>query len=92
MERNDNMKNKETNLIKVLQDLINGKSVTFADYRVSNPNQYFKTIKDNGIVLIELWKRNQNNNGKHLLRSLKQELDNKQKAKKYLQRLQHKAL
>jgi len=76
------MKNRKTNLINILQDLINGKSVTFADYNVSNPNQYFRTIKNNGIELIEKWRANQNNRGRHLLRSLKKDLENMERAKK----------
>jgi len=83
--------NKTSNLIKILTDLIEGKSVTALDYHVSNANQYFKTIKDNGIELVEKWIKNRHNVGRTKLRTLNHELDNMTKAKNYLFRLQNKA-
>ena len=83
--------NKKTNLVNILTDLIEGKSVTALDYHVSNANQYFKTIKDNGIELLEKWIKNSQSIGQTKLRSLSPHVDNVQKAKTYLLSLQHKA-
>jgi len=81
--------NKTQTTIKILKDLIKGKKVTSHDYNfVINPNQYFKPIKDNGIILIEKLIKERNN---LKLRSLHRDLDNVQKAKTYLLYLQHKA-
>ena len=85
------LNNKTSNLIKILSDLIEGKSVTALDYHVSNANQYFKTIKDSGIELVEQWIANTHNRGRTKLRTLSHELENIQKAKDYLFNLQHKA-
>lgn len=82
--------NKTSNLINILTDLIEGKSVTSLDYHVSNANQYFKTIKDNGIELLEKWINNSHNRGKTKLRTLIDDNTNMQRAKKYLLSLKHK--
>ncbi|CAA6805365.1 MAG: Unknown protein [uncultured Sulfurovum sp.] len=80
------MKNKRTILTTILHELINGKSVTSIDTRASNTNQYFKTIKDHGIVLVEESNPNPHNNGRHKSRTLKNEPENIQRAKDFLQK------
>lgn len=79
---------KTTNLITILHDLINGKCVTSIDTRASNTNQYFKTIKDHGIILVEEWKPNKHNRGKHKERSLNLDPQNLNRAKTFLSKLQ----
>ena len=81
------MKKKTTHQIIILQELLNGNSVTSIDAIASNRNQYFKHIKKQGIELIEVWRPNINNSGRHKERSLHQTIKNIEKAKKYLLRL-----
>lgn len=78
------MKNKTSNLIVILQELLDGKSVTSIDAICSNRNQYFRTIKKKNIELIEVWKPNFYNKGQHKERRLFQSIDNINRAKKYL--------
>jgi len=53
-----------------------------------NSNQYFSTIKNNGIALVEVWKPNITNAGRHKERSLHQTIENITRAEKYLKSLQ----
>ena len=53
-----------------------------------NSNQYFAILKKHGIELVEVWKPNLTNAGKHKERSLHQTIDNIERAKKYLEALQ----
>jgi len=80
--------NRKSNLITILHDLIHGQKLTSRDRDSSNTNQYFKTIKDNGIELVEEWKPNQHNQGRHKLRSLHRDPDNVTRAKNYLLKLE----
>ena len=82
--------NRKSNLTKILHDLIQGQKLTSIDRNSSNTNQYFKTIKDNGIHLVEEWKPNQENQGRHKERSLHRDHDNVTRAKKFLLRLENK--
>ncbi|WP_419677626.1 hypothetical protein ACN2EN_08210 [Aliarcobacter lanthieri] len=81
------MNNKTTHLINILTQLLEGKKLSSIDIRASNSNQYFCTIKNNGIELIEVTKPNLTNKGYHLERRLNLSDDNLRKAKKYLDRL-----
>ena len=68
--------------------LLAGQKVVSRDRLMSNTNQYFGTIKKHGIELVEVWKPNLTNAGKHKERSLHQTIGNIDKAKKYLEALQ----
>ena len=68
--------------------LLAGEKVVSRDRLASNANQYFGTIKKHGIELVEVWKPNLTNAGRHKERSLHQTLDNIERAKKYLESLQ----
>lgn len=81
------MQIKSTHLISTLEYLINGKRLSSIDINASNSNQYFCTIKNNGIELIEVRKPNLTNSGYHLERRLNQTQKNLEKAKDYLERL-----
>ena len=52
-----------------------------------NSNQYFSKIKKHGIELVEVWTPNLDRPGRHLERSLHQDRDNIERAKKYLDAL-----
>lgn len=81
------MQNNSTHLITILQELLNRKRLSSIDIIASNSNQYFCTIKNNGIELIEVRKPNLTNKGHHLERRLNLTDENIKKAKKYLNRL-----
>ena len=68
--------------------LLNGEAVTSIDQLASNSNQYFGTIKKHGIELVEVWKPNLTNAGRHKERSLHQTLENIERARNYLEALQ----
>ena len=68
--------------------LLNGEAVTSIDQLASNSNQYFVTIKKHGIELVEVWKPNLTNAGKHKERSLHQTIENIKRAENYLKKLQ----
>ncbi len=70
--------------------LLAGKKVVAEDSLASNANQYFRTIKKHGVELVEVWKPNITNAGRHKERSLYQTLENIDRAKKYLESLQKK--
>lgn len=79
---------KSSHIIIMLKQLLNGEVLTSIDRLASNSNQYFKTIKGNGIALVEVWTPNLTNSGRHKERSLHQTIDNIKRAKKYLESLQ----
>ena len=79
---------KSSHIITILRQLLNGDAMSSNDMMASNSNQYFKTIKENGIALVEVWTPNLTNSGRHKERSLHQAIDNIKRAKKYLESLQ----
>lgn len=81
------MNNKTTHLINILTQLLESKKLSSIDIRASNSNQYFCTIKNNGIELIEVMKPNLTNRDYHLERRLNLSDDNLNKAKQYLDKL-----
>lgn len=81
------MNNKTTHLINIFTQLLEGKRLSSLDIKASNSNQYFCTIKNNGIELIEVMKPNLTNRGYHLERRLNPSDNNLKKAKKYLDKL-----
>ena len=81
-------KEKTSHLIRILKQLLEGKIVTSIDSKASNTNQYFRTIKKHGIALVEVWKPNLTNSGRHKERSLHQTIENIELAKNYLYKLQ----
>jgi len=74
-------------LIIALKELLDGKTLSGIP-NAKNSNQYFATIKKHGIELVEGWKPNLINNGRHKERSLHQTLENIERAKRYLESLQ----
>ena len=83
------MKNtKTTHLATILKELLDGKKMKSSDQFIVNANQYFGTIKKHGIELVEVWKPNLLNSGRHKERSLHQTIENIKKAEKYLLSLQ----
>jgi hypothetical protein len=76
-----------SHLVSILTDLVNGKKLASIDIRASNSNQYFCTIKNNGVELIEVRRPNLTNKGNHLERRLNLTADNLEKAKDYLEKL-----
>ena len=82
------MKNtKSSHLITTLKLLIEGKALSSIP-NAKNFNQYPRTIKLHGIELVEVWKPNLLNGGRHKERSLHQTIENIERAKKYLESLQ----
>lgn len=81
------MQVKSTHTINILTQLIEGKSLCSSDIMASNSNQYFNQIKNNNVELIEVWKPNIKNAGKHKERSLKQTEENIKRANDYLNSL-----
>jgi len=84
------MENKTSHIIEILNMLLNGKTLTASDYIASNSNQYFGTIKKQGIELVEVWENNRFNKGKHKVRRLNQSIENIKRAEDYLKRLKAK--
>jgi hypothetical protein len=78
---------KSSHLINILSDLLEGQRLASMDIRASNSNQYFCTIKNNGIELIEVTKPNLTNKGHHLERRLNTSDENVEKAKMYFDQL-----
>lgn len=78
---------KSSHLINTLNSLLEGKRMSSMDIKASNSNQYFCTIKNNGIELIEVRKPNLTNSNHHLQRRLNPSNENIKRAKKYLNRL-----
>lgn len=81
------MSTKSSNLITILKQLLDGEAVTSIDRLASNSNQYFRTIKLNGIELVGVWKPNLTNSGQHKERRLHQTIDNIKRAEAYLRSL-----
>ncbi|RXJ93768.1 hypothetical protein CRV00_09915 [Malaciobacter molluscorum] len=81
------MNTKTTHLINIINGLLKGNRLSSIDIKASNSNQYFCTIKNNGIELIEVKKPNLTNKGYHLERRLNLTQKNINKAKKYLHKL-----
>lgn len=79
---------KSSNLITILIQLLNGETVTSIDRFASNSNQYFRTIKQNGIELVEVWKPNLTNSGRHKERRLHRTIENIKRTEDYLKKLQ----
>ena len=79
---------KSSHIITILKLLLAGETVKSSDRLASNSNQYFSTIKKNSIELVEVWKPNLTNIGRHKERSLHQTIRNIERAKKYLKALQ----
>jgi len=79
--------NRTSTMIYTLAQLIEGKTLTSMDINVVNAPQYFCTIKNNGIELIEVSKPNLLNRGHHLERRLNPSDENVEKAKNYLDKL-----
>lgn len=84
------METKTSHIIVALQELLNGKLITSIDSIASNRNQYFGTIKKQGIELIEVWENNRFNSGKHKVRRLNQSLENIKRTENYLKKLKGK--
>jgi len=81
------MENRKTSyLIIALTKLLNGERLSFIE-GAKNSNQYFYTIKNKGIELIEVEVPNLTNRGNHLERILNQTDENIKLAKAYLARL-----
>lgn len=81
------MNTRSSYLIIALKRLLNGEKLTSIK-GAKNSNQYFNTIKKYGIELVEVWKPNLTNSGRHKERSLHQTIENIKRAKKYLEALQ----
>jgi hypothetical protein len=80
---------KSSYLIITLQKLLNEKKLSNVE-GAKNSNQYFCTIKNNSIELIEVWKPNLTNRGRHLERRLNLTDENIKKTKNYLKQLKGK--
>ena len=78
---------KNTHTITILTLLLEGKTLSSNDMFVSNSNQYFVQIKKQGIELIEVWRPNTTNKGKHKERRLHQNKRNIERARRYLKKL-----
>jgi len=83
------MANRKTSyLIIALTRLLKGETLSCID-GAKNSNQYFCTIKNKGIELIEVEVPNLITRGNHLERRLNLTSENIELAKKYLERLKH---
>jgi len=81
------MENRKTSyLIIALTRLLDGDRLSFVE-GAKNSNQYFCTIKNKGIELIEVEMPNLTNRGNHLERRLNLTNENIELAQKYLERL-----
>lgn len=78
---------KSSYLIIALNKLLDGKSLSYIE-NAKNSNQYFCTIKNHGIELIEVSKPNLTNRGYHLDRRLNLTAENIERAENYLYSLQ----
>lgn len=76
-----------SHIITIMQELLNGGISSSMDAIASNRNQYYGTIKKQGIELIEIWKPNLTNRGRHKERSLHQTIENIKRAEAYLNKL-----
>ena len=80
-------KAKTSHLITTLKLLLEGKALSSLP-NAKNFNQYPRIIKRQGIELVEVWKPNLTNGGRHKERSLHQTIENIERAKQYLYELQ----
>ena len=71
----------------ILLRLLNGEKMASIDTEYANSNQYYVQIKKQGIELIEVWKDNKTNSGRHKERWLNTTVENIQKAKDLLKLL-----
>ena len=78
---------KSTHIIAILKELLNGEVSTSIDSKASNRNQYYSTIKKHGVELIEVWKPNLLNGGRHKERRLHVSDENIKTAQEYLNKL-----
>ena len=78
---------KTSHIITIMQELLKGGVSTSIDAIASNRNQYFGTIKKQGIELVEVRKPNLANKGTHKERSLHQTIENIKRAEAYLNKL-----
>ena len=78
---------KSSYLIIALKKLLESKSLSYIE-NAKNSNQYFCTIKNHGIELIEVSKPNLTNRGYHLDRRLNLTAENIERAENYLYSLQ----
>lgn len=82
---------KTSHTITIMQEFLNGGISTSTDSIASNRNQYYRTIKKQGIELVEVRKPNLTNKGTHKERSLHQTIENIRRAETYLNKLLGKA-
>lgn len=78
---------KTSHTITIMQELLSGGISTSIDAKASNRNQYYRTIKKQGIELVEVRKPNLTNKGTHKERSLHQTIKNIKRAEIYLNKL-----
>jgi len=78
---------KKSHIITIMQELLNGGVSSSIDAVASNRNQYYGTIKKQGVELVEVWKPNLTNKGQHKERSLHQTIENIKRAENYLNKL-----
>lgn len=78
---------KATHIVSILKELLRGEVSTSIDSKASNRNQYYGMIKKHGIELIEVWKPNLLNDGRHKERRLHETDENIKTAQKYLNKL-----
>ena len=78
---------KKSHIITIMQELLNGGVSSSIDAIASNRNQYYGTIKKQGIELVEVWKPNLTNKGQHKERRLHQTIENIKRAEAYLNKL-----
>jgi len=78
---------KSSHIIIILKELLRGETSTAIDSKASNRNQYYGTIKKQGIELVEVWKPNLINSGRHKERRLHQTIENIKRAEDYLKNL-----
>ena len=78
---------KHTHILAILDELLEGKPSTSLDSKASNRNQYYKTIKHQGIELVEVWEQNLTNKSKHKVRTLHNTPENIERAKAYKEKI-----
>ncbi len=78
---------KKSHIVTIMQELLNGGVSSSIDAVASNRNQYYGTIKKQGVELVEVWKPNLTNKGQHKERSLHQTIENIKRAEAYLNKL-----
>ena len=74
--------------IQILTALLEGRKLCSNDVFASNSNQYFNEIKTQGVELVETYVENISNTGRHKKRWLYQSIENIERAKKLLYKLQ----